>query len=74
MTQIINTEFKETGIVQLLMKQRDIPYNASLGVDEILRTFPHSTTRKTAYCMYMLGYIEGKRAERARKQKRGVVK
>lgn len=74
MTQIINTEFKETGIVQLLMKQHDTPYNASLGVDEILRTFPHSTTRKTAYCMYMLGYIEEKRAERARKQKRGAVK
>lgn len=69
MTEIINTEFKKTGIVQLLMKQRDAPFNASLGIDEIMRTFPHSTTRKTAYCMYMLGYREGKRAERARRKR-----
>lgn len=69
MTQIVNREFKDTGIVRLLLKQNISPYRKSVGVSEILRTFPYTTTQKTAYCMYMLGYMEGKRAERARRKR-----
>lgn len=68
----VNMEFQKTGVVDMLDRQDATPYYQSEGVDEVLRTFPMNCTRRIAVLLYTLGYIEGKRAERARR-KRGTV-
>ena len=68
----VNMEFQKTGIVDMLDRQDVTPYYQSKGVDEVLQTFPMNCTRRIAVLLYTLGYIEGKRAERARR-KRGTV-
>lgn len=65
---IKNMEFVSKGVVSMLDNQHLTPYLKSEGVDELLRTYPYQTTFKMAYYMFMLGYIEGKRAERAKKK------
>ena len=52
----------------MLRKQSITPYCMSEGVDELLREFPNAATHKMAFYMFMLGYIEGKRADRARRK------
>lgn len=66
---IKNMEFVSKGVVAMLDNQSLTPYFKSEGVDELLRTYPNQTTFKMASYIFMLGYIEGKRAERARKKK-----
>lgn len=66
---IKSMEFKPKGIVKMLDKQNTAPYCQNEKVDELLRTFPKQTTHEMAVHMFMLGYIEGKRAERARRKK-----
>ncbi len=68
----MNIEFKETGVVEMLRHQDFSPYYNCLGIDELLRE-PFSVTRSMAQSLFMLGYIQGKRAERARRHK-GVKK
>lgn len=62
-------EFVPKGIVKMISMQSIAPYCSSEGVDELLRAFPGQTTRDAALYMYMLGYIDGKRADRARRRK-----
>ncbi len=64
----INLEFKSKGVVNMLKKQRTTPYYQDTNVDELLRAYPNQTTREMAVYMYMLGYINGKRAERVRRK------
>lgn len=42
-------------------------------INDIVRVRPYSCTENTALDIFMLGYIYGKRAERARKRKGGVA-
>lgn len=65
---IKSMEFKPKGIVKMLDKQDATPYYENEEVDELLRAFPKQTTHVMAVYMFMLGYIEGKRAERARRK------
>lgn len=65
----INLEFQSQGIVGMLEHQDNTPYYQSLGVDELLRVYPDSVTHRMSTAMFMLGYIEGKRAERARRRR-----
>lgn len=65
-------EYQDNGTVEMLTHQDYAPYYASCGIDDLLRAYPQSVTRKMAQSLYMLGYIEGKRAERDRR-KRGTV-
>ena len=64
-----NMEFQNTGVVEMLKKQDLSPYMQCNDIDEVLRKFPFETTRTMAIMMFMLGFIEGKRAERARRKK-----
>ena len=64
-----NMEFKEIGVVKMIEKQSAQPYYECRGVDELLRAYPQSVTRIMAHNLFLLGYIEGKRAERARRKK-----
>lgn len=65
-----NMEFVPMGIVEMLDQQSITPYCMCSGVDELLRAYPYQTTHKMSVYMFQLGYIEGKRAERARKNGR----
>lgn len=69
MKKIISLEFVPTGVEEMLDKQVLDPFYQSVGVDEILRNHPYEATRKVAIQLYMLGYIDGKRADRARRRK-----
>lgn len=69
----MNIEFKETGVVEMLSHQDFSPYYHCRGIDELLRHKPFSVTKSMAQSLFMLGYIQGKRAERARRRK-GVKK
>lgn len=69
----MNIEFKETGVVEMLSHQDFSPYYHCRGIDELLRHKPFSVTKSVAQSLFMLGYIQGKRAERARRRK-GVKK
>ena len=69
----MNIEFKETGVVEMLSHQDFSPYYHCRGIDELLRHKPFSVTKSMAQSLFMLGYIQGKRAERARRHK-GVKK
>lgn len=69
----MNIEFKETGVVEMLRHQDFSSYYNCLGIDELLRHEPFSVTRSMAQSLFMLGYIQGKHAERARRHK-GVKK
>lgn len=62
-------EFKPKGILKTLDKQDAGPYLRCEGVDELLRAYPGQFSRISAMQMFLLGYIEGKRAERARRSK-----
>lgn len=64
-----NMEFQETGVVQMVEKQSKLPYYECRGVDELLRAYPQSVTKAMAHSLFILGYIEGKRAERAKRKK-----
>ncbi len=64
-----NMEFKEIGVVKMIEKQSAQPYYECRGVDELLRAYPQSVTRIMTHNLFLLGYIEGKRAERARRKK-----
>ena len=64
-----NMEFNPKGVVKMLNQQIVTPYCHSEGVDELLRAFPGQITHDAAFYMYMLGYIEGKRADRARRKR-----
>lgn len=63
-----SVEFNPKGIVKMLNLQYAAPFLHREGVDELLREYPEETTRNMAYYMFMLGYIEGKRAVRARRK------
>lgn len=65
----MNIEFKETGVVEMLRHQDFSPYYNCRGIDELLRHEPFSVTRSMTQSLFMLGYIEGKRAERAKRHK-----
>lgn len=65
-----NMEFKPKGIVKILDLQDLAPYFRCEGVDELLRAYPNQTTRVMAIHMFLLGYIEGKRADRKRRKQR----
>ena len=65
---IKSMEFEPKGIVNMLRKQSITPYCMSEGVDELRREFPNDVTHKMAFYMFMLCYIEGKRADRARRK------
>ena len=65
----LNMEYIDSGNITMLERQSMSPYYESGGVDDILRAFPHTVTRKTAQFLFMMGYIEGKRAERARRKR-----
>lgn len=69
----MNIEFKETGVVEMLSHQDFSPYYHCRGIDELLGHKPFSVTKSMAQSLFMLGYIQGKRAERARRRK-GVKK
>lgn len=69
MEQKIEIGYKNQGTVAMLKKQTISAYYESPGVDDLLRGFPNEVTERMAYYMFMLGYIEGKRAERARRKK-----
>lgn len=62
-------EFKEIGVVEMLRYQDFSPYYNCQGIDELLRHEPFSVTRSMAQSLFILGYIQGKRAERARRHK-----
>lgn len=64
----MNMEFKETGVVEMLKYQDYAPYYNCQGIDELLRHEPFSVTRSMAQSLFMLGYIQGKRAERAKRK------
>ncbi len=53
----------------MVEKQSKLPYYECRGVDELLRAYPQSVTKAMAHSLFILGYIEGKRAERARRKK-----
>lgn len=61
-------EFQGQGIIEMLKHQNNAPYYSCDGVYEVLRKYPQTVTRETAISLFMLGYIHGKRAERARKK------
>lgn len=65
---IKNMEFETKGTVKMLDKQSITPFCMSEGADELLREFPNDVTYKMALYMFLLGYIEGKRADRARRK------
>lgn len=65
----MSLEFVPTGIERILKKQSITAYANSTNVDEILRNHPNEVTREVSYLLYTLGYIEGKRAERAKRSK-----
>ena len=65
----LNMEHIDGGNIAMLERQYMDPYYESGGVDDILRAFPGTVTMKTAQFLFMMGYIEGKRAERARRKK-----
>lgn len=67
--RIINLGFKPQDVDEMLKHQKTTPYYECLAVDEILRAYPYETTLRMAIRMFLLGYIEGKRAERARRKK-----
>lgn len=62
-------EYLDNGTVKMLKRQSSQPYYESKGVDDILRRYPYTVTKQTAYYLFMMGYIEGKRAERARRKR-----
>ncbi len=62
-----NIEIVPTGIEKILEQQDIVPYLKNTGVDEVFRNHPDEVTHKTAVLLFMLGYIDGKRAERARR-------
>lgn len=64
----MNVEFKETGVVEMLKHQDYSPYYNCQCVDELLRNNPFSVTHNMAQSLFILGYIQGKRAERARRR------
>lgn len=68
MKNIKNMEFQAKGVVEMLKKQNLSPYMQCVSVDEVLREFPGQTTRAVAVMIFMLGFIEGKRAERTRRK------
>lgn len=68
--KIVNMEFQPQGVVEMLKHQSLVPYYSCEGIYELLRKYP-PVTREMAESMFMLGYIQGKRAERA-KRKRGA--
>ncbi len=65
-----NMEFKPKGILKILDLQDPTPYFICEEVDELLRAYPNQTTRTMAVHMFLLGYIEGKRADRKRRKQR----
>lgn len=65
----LKMEYVDGGNIAMLERQYMDPYYESVGVDDILRAFPNAVTMKTAQFLFMMGYIEGKRAERARRKK-----
>ncbi len=64
----ISTEHQSQGFVEMLNRQSCMPYYRSKMVDEILRTHKMECTREIAVLLYNAGFIEGKRAERARRK------
>ena len=71
--------YEKNATMQLLVKQRAVDIfwtneEARKEVDEIAEARPRTFTIDAAADIFTLGYIYGKRAERARKQKRGAVK
>ena len=67
--ETIDLAYKDHGTVKMLNYQKLSPYYCCSGVDDLLRVYPRETTKIMACSMFMLGYIEGKRAERARRQR-----
>lgn len=61
--------YQDSGAAGLVLRQPVTPYYECSGVDDILRAYPGTVARKTAFSLFMLGYIEGKRAERKRRKK-----
>lgn len=64
---IKNKEFVSKSVVYILGEQDVTPYYEDENVDALLRAYPNQTTHKMAVYMYMLGYINGKRAERRKR-------
>lgn len=62
-------EYQDSGTVKMINKQSLAPYYSCTGIDDLLRAYPQSVTRTTAVSLFLLGYIEGKRAEGARRKK-----
>lgn len=60
--------FQYIGDAEILKYQDIGPYFESNGVEDLLKANNMETTRAMALSMFMMGYIEGKRAERARKR------
>lgn len=63
-----NLDFESKGVIDMLNHQSTAPYYGNEEVDELLKAYPDQTTRKMAASMFMLGFINGKRAERARRK------
>lgn len=62
-------EYQDRGTVKMINKQSTAPYYSCAEIDDLLRAYPQSVTRTMAVALFLLGYIEGKRAERARRKK-----
>lgn len=56
-------------VLEMLEHQDDTPLYTNKAVDRLLGNYLCIVPIKTALNMFMLGYIEGKRAERARREK-----
>ena len=52
----------------MLNHQSTKPFYENEEVDELLNAYPDQTTHKMAVSMFMLGFINGKRTERARRK------
>lgn len=64
----MNKEFVFHGAAEILQYQDARPYYESDGVRDLLEANNMQTTYRMALSMFLMGYIEGKRAERARRK------
>lgn len=74
--QVSDNAHETNKTMRLLGHQRPLDIftsNVRKQMDDIVKAYPYrTTTLETAMYMVMLGYIYGKRAERARRKARAV--
>lgn len=67
----IGTETTHMSLVEMLEHQSRVPMARCEGAQELLGNYLCIVPIKVAIHMFLLGYIEGKRVERARRKENG---